>query len=300
VLLLSPSQYDEVERLAMSRLPNRAIEACKPTAFQFTDYPTRISDVKELWRYADVMHDRRAQACFERLGSLTSHEYNVWLSATREATAITEAMGRRIVPKNAPLAAIAPYRAIKSFFESPSVFEVGPGSGYLGKYLISDGVKYLSTDVTQAFCLWQNTFFGVAQMPWWEWIDHNREDVSVDVVIANHALNELNDQALRYLIVRAERMLGTSGVLIAEQLGAEYLRSNGDTIDMFVKRGWQRCDAIGYKCNALVPPGSKLPPILKHEDRHISWDDLDKVWQELGGASNPDDEFQDFIGSTIS
>ena len=292
--------YDEAERRAMSRLSNRAIEACSPAAFNYTSYPTRVSGMEELWRYADVMHDRRARGCFDMLNGLTPHEGAVWVSAIHEAANITEFMCRRIVPRNAPLAALVAYRIINSFYETPpSVFEVGPGSGYLGKYLVLDGARYTSTDVTQAFCLWQNIFLGAAQIPWWNWIDHNREDFSVDVIVANHALNELSENALRYLIVRAERMLGNTGILIAEQLGAGYLRNEHQTSDIFTQRNWKQHGVHGYKCSVFVPPGSELPQILKIEDRNVTWDDIEATWQKLGAVPNPDDEFLDFIGSAL-
>ena len=55
--------YDARERAALASLPNRAIESCVPSAFHHTNYPTRVTDRRELWRYADT-HGRSPGASY--------------------------------------------------------------------------------------------------------------------------------------------------------------------------------------------------------------------------------------------
>ena len=288
------AHYDADEAAALLRLPNRAIEACVPAAFHHTDYPTRVTHKSALWRYADTMHDRRARKIFDKLGGLTVLELSLLAAITSRVSAVTASFGHTIIPINAPLAGLFAYRMVKSYYASGTVFEIGPGSGYLGAFLLRDGFDYRSTDITQAFHLWQNEFFGTPQMPWWEWIDHKRPDFPVDVMVCNHALNEMRESALRYLIVRAERMLTENGVLLLDDLGAGYLRHEQQTADIFNSRGWNIAH-IGAKSYAFVPPGRKPPVLRPLEEKTRTWADLEKLWADLGATPNPDDEFADFI-----
>ena len=50
------------------------------------------------------------------LSGLTENEFALLEKVVRRAADTTEILGRRIVPINAPLAAIAAYRLIKSFY----------------------------------------------------------------------------------------------------------------------------------------------------------------------------------------
>jgi hypothetical protein len=294
------SNYNDQEQEALCRLPNRIIEAAQPAGFHYTNYPTRVSDQRELWRYADVMHDRRAQKVFEKLGGLTFHEFELWAKATEYAAALTGEFGRRVVPRNAPLAALLSYRTVKSFYDNPTVFEVGPGCAYLGKMFLLDEQSYRSTDVTQAFSLWQATFLGAWQVPWWQWFDHRKDLLAVDAIVVNHALCEMSENALRYLIIRAERMLTENGVLFADGFGASYLRNPSQTVALFTQRGWKFI-GIAEDSFAFLPPLCEALPRRKHiEARTCQWKELERVWQHLDAQPNQDDEFLDLIGSTIA
>jgi hypothetical protein len=294
------TSYNEKEQEALRQLPNRIIEAAQPAGFHHTNYPTRVSDERELWRYADVMHDRRAVKILEKLGGLTFHEFGLWAKAIEYAAALTEELGHRIVPRNAPLAALLSYRTIRAFYDNPIVFEVGPGAGYLGKMLLLDGHSYRSTDVTQAFSIWQAAFLGTWQIPWWQWFDCRKQYTPVHAIVVNHALCEMSENALRYLIVRAESMLMEAGVLLAEGIGASYLRNPTQTVELFTRRGWKFAE-LGEDSYAFLPPqNGGLPPLRQTENRVCQWKELESVWLHLGAQPNQDDEFLDFIGSTIA
>jgi hypothetical protein len=196
--------------------------------------------------------------------------------------------------------AVIPYRLITMCIDKGAVFELGPGSGYLGAMLQSDGFDYRSTDACQAFFLWQRQLGLDLQVPWWEWYDHTRGfGLQFDVVVANHVLNELHEAALRYFIVRAERMLSAKGFLVVEDYGDQRLRDNSATKTMFLARGWREA-ASGY---ILVPTGSAFDITSINESSQApmklarNWDDLVRVWRDLGSGPNPDAEFVKFIGS---
>ena len=293
--------YDRAEQDAKSRLSNRAIEASSAVTFEHTGYPTRVDTLRALWRYADVMQDGRARASFDLLGGLTEREFSLLRQVTEKAAIVTAAHTRkRIVPKDAPLRALMSYRQIAAWKPKASVFEIGPGSGYLGALLDADGYGYRSTDITQAFHLWQSMLRGggnLIQMPWWNWIDLKRPDFPVDVIVANHCINEMQPRALQYLIVRAERMLGTSGVMLVEGWGAEFRRSTQHSVACFGGRGW-RISPRDY-CDMLAPPQFEaLPEARATEPRPVTWDQIEAMWADLGAAAmTPDDEFMKFCGA---
>lgn len=287
--------YDAAERKAYQRLSNRAIEAASTVAFDHTGYPTRVRSESELWRYADVMQDGRAKATFDQLGGLTEHEFKLLQRVTDRAAKVTKLRcAKRIVPKDAPMRALMTYREIAAFYPTGKVFELGPGSGYLGAMLDLDEYDYRSTDITQAFHLWQRIVVGDRQMPWWEWIDIERPDFPVDVITVNHALNEMQPRALQYLIVRAEHMLGTRGAMFVESWGAEYHRSTAQTASLFDRRGWHA--SVQGGCHVLTPPAFEVVPgKTPLAERSKTWADVEAMWAELGADEmTPDDAFMKF------
>ncbi len=296
----SVEDYDRAERDAKSRLSNRAIEASSAVTFEHTGYPTRVDTTAALWRYADVMQDGRAKASFDLLGGLTKREFTLLRQITMRAARLTAAhTDKRIVPKDAPLRALMSYRQIAAWKTGAKVFEIGPGSGYLGALLDADGFDYCSTDITQAFHLWQGVLLGKpVQMPWWDWIDIARPDAQVDVIVANHCINEMQIRALQYLIVRAERMLGKSGVLFVEGWGAQFRRSTEQSLGLFGNRGWRVSPRDYY--HLLVPPAYDAERAMQASDqpRDVTWSQIEAMWAELGAAEmTPDDEFMKFCGA---
>ena len=134
-----------------------------------------------------------------------------------------------IVPISANLASIPLLRVIKKIKENfklkkINIFEIGPGSGYFGIMNYINGDKYISTENSQAFYIWQNIlmrnfakdndFFdyvydelenmknqNLVHLPWWFFSNNNfMEKLDVDIIICEHAIAELDDNALRYLM----------------------------------------------------------------------------------------------------
>ena len=72
---LTPQAYDDAERTARKELSNRIVEAFQPVTFGGFGYPVRVDDIEELWKYVDVMQERRFEHDFlHLLGGLTEHE----------------------------------------------------------------------------------------------------------------------------------------------------------------------------------------------------------------------------------
>jgi hypothetical protein len=108
-------------------------------------------------------------------------------------------------------------------------FEIGPGSGYLGAYLINAGHSYGSMDIVQALYLWQNRLFGSIEqdsqewvldegakgkcihVPWWQFAHyHEALPITADVVICDAALGEMETLGLFYNLLMARAMIDGS------------------------------------------------------------------------------------------
>lgn len=286
--------YNTAEREAMKGLNNRQIEASGAVAFGHVGYPVRVTSEQELWRYADIMQEHRAKLTFDMLGGLTDHEFSLVSDMTYRVTRLSEKMGQIVTPRASLLRAMLVYRQITALFpDHASILEIGPGSGYVSGLLAADTYQVYSVEVAQAFALWQRALRNTMpsadwiHVPWWDWID-GRGPERLDVITANHCMNEMHPNALAYLIRRAEKMLGTTGILLFESLGSEVVRKNADTLRAFVLRGWT--GAASGHCVILKPPGCTATlaqatnPVLSK-----GWADLVALWD--GEPETADERF---------
>lgn len=230
-----PSDYNTAERLARQHLSNREIAAFQPKAFAQVGYPIEVTSNAELVRFCDCMHEGRSEACMQRIGALTDWELYLCQNVAMVAANLTASWGDRRVPRAALLSAIPAYREIVRWCPPKGrVFEFGPGSGYLGGLLLWDGYWYSSTDVTQAFYLYQQHLFSwlgrsnpiVEQVPWWEWA--RSPSGTCDIVTANHCLREMTSHALKFNMNAAAKMLSHGGQLIIDDLGAPEVSGDKD------------------------------------------------------------------------
>lgn len=240
---LMPQEYDPAEALALESVPNRIIECSQPAAFTMSGYPTAVSTVLSVGRYVDVMQERRAERYIRYLGGITDHEMALLGSvADKVATMTGTVYRRRRVPRCSLLQALGAARHIRYLVPNPSalILEVGPGSGYLGALLLEMGYRYISTDIAQAFYLYQNHLFNAVtggnvlelasdprsfydlrefpdncavHVPWWKFVvPEPAIDLTVNLVTCNHALCEMHMAARTYLVRVAERMLRGPGL----------------------------------------------------------------------------------------
>lgn len=284
---MTPEAYDALERFALTRLGNRQIEASGCLAFDHTGYPHRVHDERELWRYADVMQEGRARATMDLLGGLTEEEFELVTSMVHWVRAQTNRWHQAVTPTAALLRAILVVRQVVAINLPHLVsLELGPGSGYVSGLLGLRGFQVNLVEVSQAFALWQRRLIPTAtHIPWWEWVQGKGPE-RAGIVTANHCLNELHANALGYFVHRAAAMLGDTGLFVAEDPGAAYLRPAQETMKAF--RGWS---AVARGPVAiLAPPGSKVDvmrlPELKG-DRTRGWHDLLALW---GGEPESVDE----------
>ncbi len=320
---ITPSEYDHAEREALKRVPNRIIEASGTAHFSAVGYPTRVSDVAELWRYAEGMHDMGLRQAYDMLGGLTEREFKLVEKVTETVVDLTKKLGSTlvvkedghhlipiqmkdgmvVVPGPSLLRAVLVYREIMQRPDPTTTFEVGPGSGYVGALLLADGKPYAWTDNAQAFVLWQHELFralGVEHpredslfSPWWEWMTKPRGQV--DVVTCNHALCEMHPNAFYYTVEAVKKMLAPGGQFLVEEWGRHTYRTPDQARAEMRKRG--------LAWGEIVATGPKDPP----QQRVKTWDDLlfmwgrykaSHGWGPTGVPKSEDEKFLESIGGT--
>jgi len=239
---LTVGEYDSAEQEAISELPNVIQEAFQPVAFQKVGYPTRISRESELVKYIEVLHYNRFENDYSTLlDGLTEKEFSLLRHLTSLVSVFSESQfGRKVLARSSLLRMINILRHIQYVWGDarPTVFEIGPGNGYLGAMLMLEGYPYAATDISQAFYLYQNHLWNfisdsinnnlieavynqkepvfnhlllpgnVIHIPWWQYVKLKDEKLPYfDIVTCNHALCEMQYRSLRFNLIIAKRML---------------------------------------------------------------------------------------------
>jgi len=253
--MLTPEEYDHHEKLGARYLPNRIIECCKPAAFNTESYPVHVNETKKLSRYVDVMHEGRLIGTFDSIleGGISEEEMALLKKVMYLVNKLSsEHYHKPVVPKDALLRALNIYRHINYLYPEKdiTILEVGAGSGYVGALLMLSGYTYVSTEITQAFYIFQNHLMnaisqgkvielvsediilsdidkvekGMAlHIPWWKFTVPNPETkLGVDLVTANHCLCEMHQHALAYTL----------------KLSVQLLKNKNADDGMFLFEGW--------------------------------------------------------------
>jgi hypothetical protein len=287
---LTIAAYARAEAEAEVFLPNRLIQCCRPELFATVGYPTRIADDRAIYRFADAMHECRFEKDFaELIGKLTEEEFDLFRRVSEAVTQVTLARsGRQVIPRGSLLRAILVLRHIRILLprSAGTVVEVGAGSGYLTALLGLVGYRVFSTDVTQAFYLWQSAFwhhlFGdqfrelatqqlgltdftedgstsVIHVPWWKFfvLESQRIRLAVNVVSANHMLCEMHDDAFLYLVELCRQWFSTGDVhpaaLVVEGYGSTLHRSIDNANAALANRGFSH--AFGDQLIQIITLG---------------------------------------------
>jgi len=244
--MLTIQAYDRAEQAARARLSMREAQAFSPATFEDQNYPVRVSDESSLLRYVDTMHETFEGKFFDaELYRYTRAEADLIADVAERVARMTEQrFGRAVRPWMAPFGAIPALRVIGAFaaklgIDRPRVFEIGPGSGYLGALLVRAGHSYWSMDNTQGFYLWQSRLLEtltadaesgafrelaaeddwesrldapVGHLAWWQWAAMGASPpIDADVVVCDHALGEMHPLALRYVLRTVRRILAGDG-----------------------------------------------------------------------------------------
>ncbi len=252
--ILSIASYNAAETEGSVPLSIPHIMAFKPVSYQMVGWPHTIGDMRELARFAD--HNFEAEiaglfasgAQFEPVGyrNAFTHDEKELLEVVRDKVRAFTAgwFGRRVAPITNILVQMGPFRMVNQLgatfgVDKPTVFEPGPGAGYLGAFLTEAGHRYASYDVAQSYYLWQSCLMQatggsdfaelavleaaernaalakarIAHIPWWHYVSMlHGTDYRCDIVYSNSNLSEMSRVSLRMLLHTSKTMLQDSPV----------------------------------------------------------------------------------------
>lgn len=277
---LEIDRYNEAERDARIGLSQQEIRAFAPLTFNTLGFPTYAHDEKELLQHVDWCLDPGNQKYFE--DDIFIREVAVRTVFTEdEAKLINQAcdqvvdmtgsrIGRALRPICNPLAKLGIFRVISALarvYEKKklSVFEIGPGSGYTGAYLINQGHQYASMDNTQSLYLWQNRLWDhiapgefvdwadprdpeyrkiarVTHVPWWEYLKFFMDcPIKADIIVSEANLGEMSREALRFVLKVSLKMMEDSDVklFIFCDYGFQKQNDAGVITQEFKKAGYE-------------------------------------------------------------
>jgi len=220
--------YDLAEQGAIPGVGNRIIASSRPGHFMRNAYPDTVREEAELGRYVDVMHEGRFDAYIESLGGLTHEEFALFRRINESVAAISEQRyGRKRVVGAALLSSIYIFRHLRALYApGATIFDLGPGCGYLGALLVLSGYSYLASDVSQAFYVYQNHLLNAVtggkvielatdaralreitelepgaalHIPWWKYVvPEQKIRLPLDCVSPNHMLCEMSNVSLSF------------------------------------------------------------------------------------------------------
>lgn len=290
-MFLSVDEYNAQERKARAALSARAIQAYGPVTFQDYGYPGIAGEEGELLRYVDAMHEYSAGELLGDRAVLSIDEAELIRDVAARVRDFTAGhFGRAVRPWLAPISAIKTLRLVNGWASRLgksrlTVFEFGPGSGYLGAFLMQAGHRHIAMDNTQGFYLWQNRFYdalageafidfadpnaglirddpakSMIHLPWWAFLGLGTETpFAADVVLSEHCLIEMSQDARRFALRVSNRMLkrdGASAHLFEYEGGKSRHGSKASLFHEFDAAGF---DAIAKRIfYAFVPKGGPL------------------------------------------
>jgi hypothetical protein len=284
--MMTVAEYDAAELEAKVGLSFAEIMAFAPRTFAALGFPDRVRDDRELVRYADWNRDTGNQEYF-RPGHFfggpavqtdyTHDEVELMDRARDQCLVATGKLGRPVRPLCGPFAQLGLFRILAAIgLPGLRVFEVGPGTAYLGAMLINAGAAYYSfTDNAQALFLWQCRLMAEVGyqltprvgLPWWDFA-RGRNLPPVDVVVSNTNLGEMTGDALKITAVRARQMLEGSalGLFLFVNIGAPMHNSEDGVARALMAAGFRLMFSQlfkGYVPNrALGPLAVTMPATL--------------------------------------
>jgi hypothetical protein len=284
---LSITEYDRRERRAKCALSFQEVLAFASTAMEVTGFPARLKSESQIASYMDWNDGDNTGAIFEPDSfipvralrtTFTSEEVGLARTVADAVARLTkERTGREMRPIGTLLAVFGLFRiiqAMKAAWSLPqiSVFEIGPGTGYLGPLLALTGDRYAATDNSQAFYLWQNRLLStvageefwdwaemgppstgprIQHLPWWDYVKlRDRAEPRADIFVANCNLGEMNPYALKYTTQIARRLVGDSpiGYFLYVSIGNP-LHASAESIEQeILRRRFRRIYGKLFNC----------------------------------------------------
>lgn len=273
--MLSVAEYDRAEAEAITCLSYPQIRAFAPAAFLQANFPTRVSNARELLRYCDMMRELEDAEFHYRKRLYSRQEADLIVDISTNIENLTgKLFGRPTQPFMSLFPPIDILRVVTMLAARGStIYEIGPGSGLLGAYLIKRGYRYHASDNTQALYLWQNRLFShlagasfsdrvtddrdaeITHIPWWRLAGLFKKPPAADVIICDATMGEMESFAVWYLIRLAVQMLKQSliGAFIYSQVGEQRISTLVHIEQIFALAGFQKHQCGPITVQSLRP-----------------------------------------------
>lgn len=255
-MLLLPEQYNAMEAEAIKGMDPEVVKAFQPVQFIRSGFPTHIKELSELPKFADHLVEPETPLYFADgsrfpisgwSNGFTQTEFDLVQPIRKAVRDATAKIGRPVRPMLMPMIHIAPLRAIRCMAPHhipTTVFEIGPGTGYLGPLAHRRGYVYRCMDITQSLALWQNCLHEATGMTkrqtwWWDYVAGNAPNT--DIVYSNANLSEMTRPALERVIVTAKHQMDFSDLaaFMYFHLGDPHHVSAGDVHAIFKASGFR-------------------------------------------------------------
>lgn len=295
--MITISNYESAEAKAIARASYPVIRAFRPAAFTQANFPARVSEEQELIRYADCMYELADRTQFYERDLYSDDEASLMLALSEKIEQLTTThFGRPVQPFMCLFPPIRILRAIdKVAKERPlTIYEIGPGSGFLGAYAILRGHTYRAIDNTQALYLWQDRLFEhlvgadyknfasadcfdpsvapkVSSIPWWQFAEFYKSPPDADIVVCEAALGEMDTFAANYVLRLAGEMLKDSnvGAFIYCNIGEQRLNSLSYIEGKLSSIGFRKYESDGATIHALKSNVGLMLPSIKSPFRRM-------------------------------
>jgi hypothetical protein len=316
--ILTVRTYADAEDAAKAGLSADHIRAFSPATFRFHGYPDAAESDAAVIRYVDTMQEFADPLRHHESEAYSEEEARLVRHICERVVDLTTALyGRPVRPWQGPLTTMKVFRAVQEVARVAgkrelTVFEIGPGSGYLGALLIAAGHRYLSSDIAQGFYVWQShlgrALAGdefiegalqaaypyvsdgrVVHIPWWHYATLYRGSAipQADIVVSDHALGEMHAYAMRYSSQLIQMMLNSSsiGLVMFESIGEPRFHSQDAVWSHFARVGLTRQLADGpIKAIASAPKMSM---------------ELEKAFKSQPPLYNPSGSTKRYLGRDI-
>jgi hypothetical protein len=267
--------YEQREQEARLTASYPALRTFSPVAFTQVNFPMRVANEAELRRYADIMYEvlSRDEWLNRRLYSQNEAQAICRLSAQIETLTGT-LFAKPVQPLMCLFASFPLVRMVEHLAATAgrrlSVFEIGLGAGHLAAYLINAGHRVIAMDNCQSLYLWQNRLLGAVSgdldewaladvrvlpprrdppafathIPWWHFARFHELPslpISVDVVICDAAMGEMDHFAFRYISRIASMLTVQSdiGCFMFQNLGEERIHQRAYVEQFLADRGFR-------------------------------------------------------------
>ena len=229
--------YNKSELSAKRNIPIYLAQCFYPHHFGSDNFLTNVNHVSEMWKFADSMQEfRTGYYCSTVMKCFSEAELSLIKKISLDYGNLIKMFNRKTIPIgiNHQLSSIPSLRILKQLKdklgESPSVFEVGGGSGMLGHMCHGLGYRYTGFDNTQSFYTFTSTMYKkmygdkfydthnstisdvnknpkyrehpITMIPWWNFVNTDFSLPKFNVVIMNHCFFEISKKAMAFILTR--------------------------------------------------------------------------------------------------